>query len=160
MASQRIGLSTFIISGVVATAALVTGRISTPVYVAVIGFSWLLGKTIASWNNPGELKISLWEDLGIVWKIRERATFVAAKAKEVERIECELRELLGTFLEAWYLSLGTRNIFPIPPAVATVINERINHLLGAAVLNPVQRAGLVARCNDLIQQAQQNPRSE
>lgn len=89
-------------------------------------------------------------------RIREE---VFAKTEEVKKLseelnqdKKELREATRVFIESFYLTLQTRNIFPIPQQVAQEIEKNLNILAGFAVENENDRKQWIQRIQNLINQ--------
>jgi len=60
-------------------------------------------------------------------------------AQELDRDKDELRAATRVFIETFYLTLQTRNVFPIPEHVRKILENNLNILSNFAVENPVQR---------------------
>ena len=87
-------------------------------------------------------------------RIREE---VFAKAEEVKKLseelnqdKQELREATRVFIESFYLTLQTRNIFPIPEKVAKEIEKNINLLAAFAVEDEIKRKVWVEKIQKLL----------
>ncbi|MCK4325494.1 hypothetical protein KAW55_01920 [bacterium] len=75
---------------------------------------------------------------------------VVKTRKEVEATKIKLRESTKKFIEAYYYSISTRNIFPIPQPVAVEIEKNLNYLAEFAYPNSNERAQWIAKINKLI----------
>lgn len=75
-------------------------------------------------------------------KLKTLKNEIFAKAEEVVRLsrlinedKRDLRKSIRVFIETLYLSLATRNRFPIPEKVADEINKNLNLLTNLAIKN-------------------------
>lgn len=89
-------------------------------------------------------------------RIREE---VFAKAEEVKKLsdelnkdKSELREATRIFIESFYLTLQTRNIFPIPEPIAKEIGRNLNILANFAVEDAVKRSEWIKNIEKLLAQ--------
>lgn len=70
----------------------------------------------------------------------------------VEKTNMKLRESTRKFIEAYYYSISTRNIFPIPQPVTIEIDKNLNYLAEFAYPDPVERTQWITKINKLIKE--------
>jgi hypothetical protein len=121
-------------------------------YILVVLGSIIVGFLIYKIEDIVEFKTK-WIEL----KILQREVY--AKVEEVKRISEEveatknaLKESSRVFIESFYLSLQTRNIFPIPEGVAKKIEQNLNILANFAIEDPQKRQRGVSEINQLLHQ--------
>jgi len=119
-------------------------------YILVVLGSIIVGFLIYKIEDIVEFKTK-WIEL----KILQREVY--AKVEEVKRISEEveatknaLKESSRVFIESFYLSLQTRNIFPIPEGVAKKIEQNLNILANFAIEDPQKRQRGVSEINQLL----------
>lgn len=100
----------------------------------------------------GWLKTKWFELRRIREEIFAKAEQVKELSERLNRDKQELREATKIFIESFYLTLQTRNIFPIPTQVAKEIEKNLNILAAFAVENESQRKQWVERLQKLLNQ--------
>lgn len=90
-------------------------------------------------------------------KLKTLQEEIYAKAEEVKKLseelnqdKKELREATRVFIESFYLTLQTRNIFPIPQQIAQEIEKNLNILASFAVGNENDRKSWIQRIQGLL----------
>lgn len=152
MVKKIIGIIIIIIGVILPTYLSIVKVISeTQFGLILIGFI-IVGSLIYKLDEIVEFEIK-----GLRLKTLQKEIF--AKAEEVKRIsddlekdKGELREATRVFIESFYLTLQTRNIYPIPVQIAKQIENNLNTLANFAVEDEKKRKKWINEIGSLLTQ--------
>lgn len=89
-------------------------------------------------------------------EVYARVEEVQKLARELDKDKKELREATKIFIESFYLTLQTRNVFPIPDHVVKILEKNLNALSGFAVENPTEREGWIHNIGQILKSSKNN----
>lgn len=121
--------------------------------IFVIFFVFLFRKEISEFiKEIGWLKIKWFELRRIREDIFAKAEEVKKLSEELNKDKQELREATKVFIETFYLSLETRNRFPIPEKISQKIIENLNILANFAIENESEGEEWMEKIQELLSQ--------
>ena len=124
------------------------------IFIFCIFFTILFRKEISKFiNEIGWLKTKWFELKRIRKEVYAKAKEVKELAKKVEQDEKNLKKATKVFLETLYLSLETRNIFPIPQLIKRRLERNINLLAQFSEENDEERRKWHAEIRRLLDQS-------
>lgn len=131
---------------------------SIATFVFAIFFVVLFRKEISKViDDIGWFKTKWFEFKRIREDIFAKAEEVKRLSEELEKDRSNLRKSVRIFIETLYLTLGTRNRFPIPQPAANKINKNLNLLANLAVGNKKEDRELrksIINTSELIEKSQ------
>jgi len=147
----KIGGLIVIIGGfLVSTCLVFKGTINEATYIAALLGAVIVGFLVYKIDEIVEFKTK-WIELKTLQKeVYVKAEEVKEIAREVENTKTALEESSRVFIESFYLSLQTRNIFPIPEEVAKKIEQNLNILANFAIKDPEKRKRWMDEINQLL----------
>jgi len=123
----------------------------TTIFILIIIFLIIFRKEIADFiKEISWLKTKWFELKRIREEIFVKVEEVKKLSEELDKDKKELKKATKIFIESFYLTLQTRNIFPIPEKVAKEIEKNLNELSNFAIEDIDDRTTWIKEMQDLL----------
>gem|GEM_PF-4146758 len=145
-----IGLFVIFVGLLISLFLFIFKNISEFRFASIVVLSSAVGFLIYKIDEIVEFKTS-WIELKTIRKeVYAKAEEVKELSEELNKDKEELREATRVFVESFYLTLQTRNIFPIPDKIAHEIEKNLNILASFSVNDEKKRNQWVSNIHNLL----------